>query len=274
MKILAISAAAVFAVFSAQYAYATDLNNPGGYANPYDAPMKVNWSGFYVGGAIGYGNANHDLSVRDYFKDFCVEKGNEPEDPFEDGIEGTLFLARQATIGNVNDFFAANPKFPFPTCESIDDVGSVDAGDIVTLPGDSREVANLDGLNSTGVVGDLRLGYDQKMGRFVLGVFGTYGFSGMDADGELTGQGNFSLERGDDWSIGARAGALVNDRTLLYILAAYTQTEYDLDLTIGEDNFNETTTFSGITVGGGIEFAVNQNVFLKAEEDISLPATS
>jgi outer membrane immunogenic protein len=65
------------------------------------------------------------------------------------------------------------------------------------------------------------------------------------------------IEKGDEWSIGARAGLLVNDRTLAYILAAYTQTEY---------SFGDTDiTFDGVTVGGGVEFALTQNVFLGVE---------
>ena len=235
------------------------------------APAKVNFSGFYIGGAIGYGNANHDLSVRDYFKDFCVDRDRaaDPEfDPFEDRYRRHGPKVRSGTLENKNLRF--DPEAPFASCADVEGKRDIEAGDLETFAGDSREVANLDGVNSTGVVGDLRIGYDQQVGRFVLGVFGTYGFSGMEASGSVIGaHGNavtdFSLERGDDWSIGARAGALVNDRTLLYILAAYTETEYTFSGDYKGEAFSNGTTFSGYTVGGGIEFAINQNLFLGLE---------
>jgi opacity protein-like surface antigen len=90
----------------------------------------------------------------------------------------------------------------------------------------------------------------------------------MEGDGvnaPFAGLGEFNLERGDDWSVGVRAGKLLSERTLLYILAAYTQTEYEASGTFNGDAFSQTTTFDGITVGGGIEHALTHNVFLGIE---------
>lgn len=270
---------AVFLAHSAPVQASDILTDPSSaYVQGNAAPVRINWTGLYVGGAIGYGNANHDLSVRDYFKDFCYDGDPLTLEPFEDPNHGVP--ARTWTLDNKNSFFSddenpfASPNFvSAPSCEELDINGPSEApdgfaaGDYVTVPGDSREVASLDGLNSTGLVGDARLGYDQQAGRFVFGVFGTYGLSDMEADGSIGGVGSFTLERGDDWSLGARAGALVNDRTLLYILAAYTETEYDLNVHDAADAtvYDKTTNFTGITVGGGIEFALNQTVFLGLE---------
>lgn len=253
------------------------------YTKPSEAyagagPVKMNWSGVYISGSIGYGNANHDLSVRDYFKEFCSdETADENFDPFEDGDRVRTLENKNAEYAALNEpdwFKNALVRSDCSTraghTNSPDISGDRDipteTGDL-TVPADSREIANLDGLNSTGVVGDIRLGYDQQMGRFVLGVFGSYGFSGMEADGASIGGAftDFNLERGDDWSIGARAGMLVNDRTLLYILAAYTETEYDFSGTFNGEAFSQDTTFSGVTVGGGVEFALNEGIFLGFE---------
>lgn len=94
--------------------------------------------------------------------------------------------------------------------------------------------------SDSGLVGNVRLGYDQAMGRFLLGAFAEYGFSGLDGkDGE--------------WSIGGRAGLIVAPRTLLYGLVAYTQADW------------EDVDFSGVTAGAGIEFAAASNLFLGLE---------
>ena len=279
-----ISIAALASLFLGSTAMAADIYGGATQGDPtsaaYVAPVKVNFTGLYVGGAIGYGNANHDLSVRDYFKDFCADADDASSvdfNPFDDEHGWPKHLIRKHTLANKNEGTVAGDVGFRVSCEekvskkaTTDPVVApaelVSTGD-VTIGGDSRGVKNLDGLNSTGVVGDLRLGYDQQMGRFVLGIFGTYGFSGMEADGATLGGAftNFDLERGDDWSIGARAGVLVNDRTLLYILAAYTETEYDFSGTFNGEAFSQDTTFSGITVGGGVEFALTQNIFLGVE---------
>jgi opacity protein-like surface antigen len=251
----ATSAIALSVVFLASQASAADVfgrSSTKDAPGVFDAP-KVSWTGLYIGGAIGYGNANHDLSVNDYFKDYCSRRaGEEGFDAFGRG--------RRWTLENKNEIF--NEGDDWTNCDQVTTLG----GGYETVPGDSTEVSSLDGLNSTGIVGDIRLGYDQQVNRFVVGVFGTYGLSSMEAEGTNALFGDsFTLERGDDWSIGARAGLLVNDSTLLYILAAYTQTEYDLRITSGAASSSKTTTFDGVTVGGGVEFALASNVFLGIE---------
>jgi opacity protein-like surface antigen len=254
--------AASLVIFSPNFAQSSDLLDS--LNDPAPQGTAVNWSGFYLGGAIGYGNANHDLSVRDYFKDYCSDDTADLDfDPFGNkDRDDTLATRIDKAVVPTTDWLSCetvthgNPYKIFPAKE----------GDFATVPGDSREIAHLDGLNSTGIVGDVRAGYDQQLSnRFLVGVFGTYGFSNMDADGSVAGVGSFKLERGDDWSAGVRAGVLVNNSTLLYALAAYTQTEYDLSVTDGAATLSKTTTFDGITVGAGIELAVANNVFFGIE---------
>jgi len=270
---LSLVAAGFLASTALSPAQASDiLTDPStAYVQGNAAPARANFSGFYIGGAIGYGNANHDLSVRDYFKDYC-DSGFYEDADIDDLTPPTLKVGEEQKDES-NAFEDLNRFFKFggddlenctPPVTNADLKGGY--APIGVVPGDSREVANLDGLNSTGIVGDFRIGYDQQVGnRFLVGVFGSYGLTSMEADGEIVGVGDFTLERGDDWSIGVRAGALVNDRTLLYILAAYTETEYDLNVTVGPDSFSKTTDFSGVTVGGGVEFALASNVFLGLE---------
>jgi outer membrane immunogenic protein len=179
----------------------------------------VNWSGFYVGGRIGVGNANHDMDL---------------------------------------DVYDLSPA----------------AGQPSSVP-----ISGIDGWNSSGIIGGAQVGVDKQVGRFVFGVFGSYDWSNMETNvsgiggiGQFViggpvpgGVGNVSLEKQEEWSLGGRAGVLVNPKTLVYLSAAYTETDYEFNglapgLVTG--GFSEEQTFSGVSVGGGVEFALADNIFL------------
>ena len=248
---------------------------------------SIAWGGFYVAVQGGYGNANHNLTVNEYFKDFCT--GYDPSSPGYDGFDDPY---RSVTLDNYNAawdklnrngpewFKAAGVRSDCATQaghvnspDIRDDFNIPTATTVVpnTSPGQSREWANIDGLNSHGFIGGGRLGYDFARGRFLAGVFGEYNFSGMETTANIAGVGAFGIEKEDEWSIGARVGYIVAPRTLAYVLAAYTQTEYSvtgLDNPIIAGTFDKRSggaTFDGISVGGGIEFALTQNVFFGLE---------
>jgi outer membrane immunogenic protein len=135
----------------------------------------------------------------------------------------------------------------------------------------SVDILTLDGLNSSGFVGGVNGGYDQQIGRFVVGVFGSYDWTNMETElGIFPGVGGptYTMEKEDEWSVGLRGGFLVNQRTLVYLLAAYTETEYSLNGP-GVDKagpaLNKEVTFTGVTAGGGIEFAITQNIYAGLE---------
>lgn len=135
----------------------------------------------------------------------------------------------------------------------------------------SVDILTLDGLNSSGFVGGVNGGFDQQFGRFVVGVFGSYDWTNMETElGIFPGVGGptYTLEKEDEWSVGVRGGFLVNQRTLVYLLAAYTETEYSLNgpgVDAAGPALNKEVTFAGVTAGGGIEFAITQNVYAGLE---------
>jgi opacity protein-like surface antigen len=231
----------------------------------FDDPT-VNWTGVYIGGALGYGTSSHNLSAQDFFKDYCAKSA--PEDAF--GEE------RSNTVGVINASGEFTPESPYFRLDCETQVGRAASGNDseistvtgdLTVPGDSREIARLNGVNASGLIGDGRVGFDLSYGKVVGGVFAAYSFADMSAEASLRNFGSATLEKGDEWQIGGRLGFLVNPRTMAYVLAAWTQTEYDLSVQgVGPNSaFKSTTDFSGISVGGGVEFAVTQNFFLGVE---------
>jgi opacity protein-like surface antigen len=221
----------------------------------YASGETVNWTGFYIGGAVGYGNANHDLTVHEYFEDYCAASTDTTT-----GFGGTA-AERGVTVENLNLLFPS----AFESCEKLAAAPTTPTG-LKTVNGDSREIAGIDGVNSHGLVGDVRVGYDLAFGRFLIGGFGSYGFNSMETSGFISGLGSASIEKGDEWSIGARAGLIVAPRTLAYILAAYTQSDWEFGVAgAGGGGGSREITFDGVTVGGGVEFALTSNVFLGIE---------
>lgn len=199
----------------------------------------VNWTGFYVGVQGGYGNANHNLTSEAYKTDDKAKCG------------------------------AVAPA----TC--IDANGDeIQAGEFgVSSPGISLPLANLDGWNSDGGIGGGRIGFDYARGRLLFGLFAEYNISSMEGEAALLpglpGGMTFGLEKDDEWSVGGRLGYIVAPRTLAYVLAAYTQTDYNLTgfnaATLVGFDVKDSATFDGVTVGGGIEFALTGNVFFGLE---------
>jgi len=222
---LAISGALLSPVLGA------DIFNGSTKDGPSVAGTTVNWSGVYVGGRLGYGHANHDLTVESY-------RNAVPDTPCPEPAPADTDKAAAVLT---------------PIC-----------GEGSGTPGASVELFGLNGLDSSGVTGGGQLGVDMQRGRFVFGAFGSYDMSGAETTVSVAGTELKAIEKGDEWSLGVRAGLLVNPRTLAYVLAAYTESEFTY-AGIGEMGAAKDVTHSGLTVGGGVEFAVTNNIFLGVE---------
>lgn len=137
---------------------------------------------------------------------------------------------------------------------------------------------NFDGIGGEGILGTVQVGYDwQVMPRWVVGAFVDFDWSGLSTeldfnlrgDGVLRGDGE--LEMDYMWTIGGRIGYLPTPDTLVYILAGYTQAEFDdPSITLSYGGESETfgtslDTFSGWTVGVGMETRLDSNWGLKLE---------
>ena len=72
-----------------------------------------------------------------------------------------------------------------------------------------------------------------------------------------------------DLYIGGRAGAMVGRNLLLYAGVGYTNARFELDYDdgtpAGTGNFSLSDHLDGVRVGGGGEFGIGRNAFLRAE---------
>ncbi|MCI5075035.1 outer membrane beta-barrel protein [Oricola sp.] len=210
-----------------------------------DAIPTVDWTGFSVGASGGFSTVRHNagIELHDYTLGGLIQVG--PVDIFSVG-------------------------------------GDIDFG-------------------GEGLVGRLEAGYDMQLGnRFVAGVLADYTFSNAESqvglfgdyclegyksggnsgpgaddcdDGYVTGSGDltYTLKTGDSWSVGGRAGVLLNPKTLFYGLGAYTRTSMDADLTLGTGAFGSEELLSysydrdGWTYGIGMETMLTDNLSTKLE---------
>ncbi len=119
----------------------------------------------------------------------------------------------------------------------------------------------LNGLGGDGGFGTVEVGYDRQFGRFVAGVFFNYDFTNINTTASI---GGFSASYDLDglWSAGGRFGYLVNPSTLAYVLGAYSQAHFSVS---PKNPFIGDQTYSGLSVGGGLETQLGGNWFVKAE---------
>ncbi|HLH92236.1 MAG TPA: outer membrane beta-barrel protein [Xanthobacteraceae bacterium] len=142
-----------------------------------------------------------------------------------------------------------------------------------TTVGGFGGVGTVDGFQGADLGVTATLGFDAQVSRlFVVGGFVDYDWSRERT--RLTLADPFFSETGrtptlhDAWTVGARAGVLVRPDVLVYGLAGYTGIQLD--------NWSFTSSFGpilqepglhthGLTLGGGIEYRLADNLSLRGE---------
>lgn len=234
----------------ASLAVAADLDRGSNTADV-GSSQPFSWTGFYLGGRIGYGNANHKIGEETYFNSYCGDEGQEHGFEDHDKDNRSKYL--------VNGTLVCDKNGP--------DDNSPNTYDTIVVNGQTQEIASVDGINSSGITGGFQVGFDKQIGtRLIVGVFGSYDLSSMETNVSALGIEIPLIEKGDEWSIGARFGYLLHPRVMAYVLAAYTQADWEFVTgDIGDDGGRKEITFDGVTVGGGLEYAVTRNIFLGIE---------
>jgi len=119
----------------------------------------------------------------------------------------------------------------------------------------------LDGIGAEGFGATGTVGYDQRLGSFIVGGFFDFTYSDDLWDTEFgfsEGVNGFSgeINREYDWTAGIRVGKLINPDTMVYALAGYSQLEVSA-VEVGGESVGSNLTFDGYTVGAGIESKIN-----------------
>jgi outer membrane immunogenic protein len=122
-----------------------------------------------------------------------------------------------------------------------------------------------------GFVYGVGVGYDFQTGRAVLGIEAEATDStnsGCTRDFFATNDAYCATAQ-RELSIGLRAGLIVSPRILLYAKAGYTNARFSVDYDdgtpAGTNDFSVHQNLDGIRVGGGAEFRVGGNAFVRLE---------
>lgn len=136
--------------------------------------------------------------------------------------------------------------------------------------GDPDAVSSKNEFADGGLV-SLIYGIDRQVGsRFVVGAFADFSTSELNRGNEDV-HNAMTIDR--SWAIGARAGLLLNERTMVYATGGYTQAHFSNDgwWDIDPDGGGSTVQgkggqyFGGYFVGGGIERRISDNFYLRGE---------
>ncbi len=112
------------------------------------------------------------------------------------------------------------------------------------------------------------VGYDVQFRGALVGIEGELNDSDARArDGSRVAlDPRVCAKAARDLYVGARVGKVINDKALLYVKAGYTNARFKAT---SDNGTTETTLFKddldGVRVGAGVEYALNQNMFLKTE---------
>jgi outer membrane immunogenic protein len=132
--------------------------------------------------------------------------------------------------------------------------------------------SNVDGFGGQGVFGTIQGGVDYQIpgARVVIGGFVDYDWSNVSTEANLnvlgTNVAHAELDVDDQWTIGGRLGFLTSPDTLIYGLAGYTEMDATGSYSLyGGLGGSKEYSFSGWSVGAGMETRLTGNLFLKGE---------
>lgn len=114
-----------------------------------------------------------------------------------------------------------------------------------------------------GFGGGVHAGYNYDLGGFVIGAEADFSLSDINYT-EVFGPATSALRLENFGSIRARVGLPV-DRFLPYVTGGFAYGSGSFNVTGGGLTFSEKQTHTGWTVGAGAEYAVTDNVVVRAE---------
>lgn len=122
-----------------------------------------------------------------------------------------------------------------------------------------------DDFSPSGVGAELLLGYNFQNGNWVFSPELIVGFTSGD-DEFSEGSFRATASSGTSATIRGRVG-YVADNILPYLAIGYTSTDFDVEGNDGTGRFTYSETASGVSVALGLDYAVNDNAFVRFEVD-------
>lgn len=107
-------------------------------------------------------------------------------------------------------------------------------------------------------------GYGQTFDGFYFGAEAELSGSTID-DTATIGTVTTKYKVNESYGLAARAGYLLSDTVLLYGRAGWQRTNFEATLGTGASRINIDDTLDGVRVGGGLEFALTDNVLARVE---------
>lgn len=157
----------------------------------------------------------------------------------------------------------SEPTFTGPRVEAVLGYDINKAGSSVD------DDVNEDNNHTTkGLLYGVGLGYDVDLGGAVVGAEAELTDSTAKTgfqNGEFAGFGIGNVKANRDIYVGARVGAKVSPKTLLYVKGGYTNAKFDVRSSDGTTTFRDDLDADGYRVGAGAEYAFNRNTFAKIE---------
>ena len=119
---------------------------------------------------------------------------------------------------------------------------------------------------SVGLTGGLYAGYGATFGPFYLGAEAEAEVASVNWDIERDPAGRlYSMEKRGAVGVGARAGYVLNDTVLLYGRVGVVNGWFDSDYATATTAVSQTDTLTGVRFGGGVEFAVSDNLRMRLD---------
>ncbi|EJF87450.1 hypothetical protein ME1_01052 [Bartonella vinsonii subsp. arupensis OK-94-513] len=250
MNIKCLMMTSVIALISTSVAQAADIVVPHEVASPRMTPIMspsaFSWTGLYLGGQVG--NFSSKVNITDSGKK--SEFFGKDQTPQPSGFMGGIYAGSNIDLGNSLILGVET------------DAVWADRGDTKTLSTKELEVSDIEDFNKAFTDASIKLDDAEK---FVAGDTGSYGFTYKEKWAGATR---------------ARIGFAVTDCIMPYIAGgiAYAQmqgiatvsgTKKSLEnkpsKTVTGTVGDKTTTMVGFTLGGGVDFAMTDNVLLRAE---------
>jgi outer membrane immunogenic protein len=129
--------------------------------------------------------------------------------------------------------------------------------------------AQVPGQRSDGVTYGAGVGYDVRAGGALVGAEVEVTDSNVDecSRGVTVANDTFCSRFGRDLYVGARAGAAVGPNSVVYAKAGYTNARFATDYTpaIGGPAIATRENLDGFRLGGGAEFGIGPNSYVKTE---------